>query len=84
MIREVMPWKANDPSCVTVIRATEQRWATVDDRLVRVPYRLSKRITEDAVIRLRLVRAEYDTTERTELKRMARRHLVPGRHAARM
>ena len=49
MIREVMPWKATDPACVTVIRATEQRWTTVDDRLVRVPYRLSKRITEDAV-----------------------------------
>ncbi|PJE97217.1 hypothetical protein CUT44_13760 [Streptomyces carminius] len=40
------------------------------------------RITEDAVIRLRLVRAEYDTTERTDLKRLAQRHRVPGRHAA--
>ena len=49
MIREVMPWKATDPACVTVIRATEQRWTTVDGRLVRVPYRLSKLITEDAV-----------------------------------
>ncbi|WP_244317341.1 hypothetical protein [Streptomyces bauhiniae] len=40
------------------------------------------RVTEDAVIRLRLVRAEYDPAERAELKRLARRHLVPGRHAA--
>ncbi|MDQ0750406.1 hypothetical protein QF034_004637 [Streptomyces africanus] len=40
------------------------------------------RVTEDAVIRLRLVRAEYAAAERKELKRLARRHLVSGRHAA--
>ncbi|MEU6312866.1 hypothetical protein [Streptomyces sp. NPDC047014] len=40
------------------------------------------RVTEDAAIRLRLVRAEYDLAERAALKRLARRHLVSGRHAA--
>ncbi|MEW1828280.1 hypothetical protein [Streptomyces sp. NPDC088196] len=40
------------------------------------------RVAEDAVIRLRLVRAEYDSAERTELKRLARHHRVSGRHAA--
>ncbi|MEU7226764.1 hypothetical protein [Streptomyces chrestomyceticus] len=39
-------------------------------------------VTEDAVIRLRLVRAEYDAGERGELLALARRHRVPGRHAA--
>jgi hypothetical protein len=37
---------------------------------------------EDVAIRLRLVRAEYNTFERQELLRAARRHLVHGRHAA--
>jgi hypothetical protein len=36
----------------------------------------------DVVIRLRLVRAEYDATERTVLNRSARIHQVSGRHGA--
>ncbi|WP_051967379.1 restriction endonuclease [Kitasatospora mediocidica] len=37
---------------------------------------------QDTLMRLRLVRAEYDPDERTELQRLARRHQVPGRLAA--
>lgn len=36
----------------------------------------------DVLLRLRLVRAEYDEDERRSLLRSARRHLVPGRAAA--
>lgn len=36
----------------------------------------------DIAIRLRLLRAEYDSTERQELLRAARRHQLKGRHAA--
>lgn len=39
-------------------------------------------VTEDAAVRLRLVRAEYNAAERTELQRLARLHRVSGRHAA--
>ncbi|WP_158693238.1 hypothetical protein, partial [Streptomyces viridochromogenes] len=38
--------------------------------------------TADIAIRLRLLRAEYDSTERQELLRAARRHELKGRHAA--
>ncbi|MEU2977757.1 hypothetical protein ABZ678_12295 [Streptomyces hirsutus] len=38
--------------------------------------------TQDTALRLRLVRAEYDSAERQELLHAARRHLVKGRHAA--
>lgn len=41
-----------------------------------------ERVTEDAVMRLRLVRAEYDDAERIALRKLARYHQVPGRHAA--
>ncbi|MFD0304047.1 hypothetical protein [Streptomyces sp. NPDC127119] len=41
-----------------------------------------ERVTEDAVMRLRLVRAEYDDSERIALRKLARYHQVPGRHAA--
>ncbi|MEU4849641.1 restriction endonuclease [Streptomyces gilvosporeus] len=37
---------------------------------------------QDTLMRLRLVRAEYDPAERTELQRLARRHQLPGRLAA--
>ena len=37
---------------------------------------------DDTVIRLRLVRAEYDDSERGRLLKSARRHQVPGLHAA--
>ncbi|WP_181799136.1 PDDEXK family nuclease [Kitasatospora acidiphila] len=36
----------------------------------------------DTLMRLRLIRAEYDPAERAELQRLARRHQVPGRLAA--
>ncbi|MFI7103666.1 restriction endonuclease [Streptomyces sp. NPDC050161] len=36
----------------------------------------------EVALRLRLVRAEYDTEERWELAKAARRHRVSGRHAA--
>lgn len=38
--------------------------------------------TSDVLLRLRLIRAEYDEDERRTLLRSARRHLVPGRAAA--
>jgi hypothetical protein len=38
--------------------------------------------TEDIVVRLRLLRAEYDIEQRQELLREARRHRMKGRHAA--
>jgi len=37
---------------------------------------------EDAVMRLRMIRAEYDPSERTQLRHLARRHMVTGRLAA--
>ncbi|MEN8651692.1 hypothetical protein ABCR94_13960 [Streptomyces sp. 21So2-11] len=39
-------------------------------------------LPEDTVIRLRLMRAEYNPTERAELQNLARRHLLPGRHTS--
>ncbi|MFF0012558.1 hypothetical protein [Streptomyces sp. NPDC005374] len=48
----------------------------------RADTELIRRVAEDAVVRLRLVRAEYDLAERTELKRLARHHRVSGRQAA--
>ncbi|MGW8597602.1 hypothetical protein ACWGLB_01560 [Streptomyces sp. NPDC055893] len=38
--------------------------------------------SEDILMRLRLVRAEYDGAERRSLLSSARQHAVPGRHAA--
>lgn len=38
--------------------------------------------TQDTVVRLRLLRAEYDSAQRQELLREARRHRMKGRHAA--
>ncbi|WP_406447580.1 hypothetical protein OHB14_50170 [Streptomyces sp. NBC_01613] len=38
--------------------------------------------TQDTVVRLRLLRAEYDRAERQDLLREARRHRMKGRHAA--
>ncbi|MEV0282280.1 hypothetical protein AB0I22_38745 [Streptomyces sp. NPDC050610] len=57
------------------------------DSLIQTAIRSSsvkqiERVTMDADIRLRLVRAEYNPTERIELNRLARSHRVPGRHAA--
>ncbi|MEU1300087.1 hypothetical protein [Streptomyces shenzhenensis] len=37
---------------------------------------------QDIVVRLRLLRAEYDSVQRQELLREARRHRLKGRHAA--
>ncbi len=41
-----------------------------------------ERVTEDAVMRLRLVRAEYEDAERVALRKLARGHRLPGRHVA--
>ncbi|MET9698200.1 hypothetical protein ABZY31_14920 [Streptomyces sp. NPDC006529] len=48
----------------------------------RAGERQSDQVTEDTVIRLRLVRASYSTVERNQLNRSARRHEFTGRHAA--
>ncbi|WP_392872696.1 hypothetical protein [Streptomyces sp. LN499] len=67
---------ATDPSCLpsidALIETATRRAATLQSDL----------IFEDVVVRLRLVRAEYNTAERTALSRSARFHQVTGRHAA--
>lgn len=50
--------------------------------IVRADAEAVVEVTEDAAIRLRLVRAEYNASERTELDRLARRHLLPARQKA--
>ena len=49
MIRMVVPHKATGPGCVTVLRACDRRWTTVDGKLKRTLPRLTKRITEDGI-----------------------------------
>lgn len=54
----------------------------ITEAVIRADTELTRRVAEDTVIRLRLVRAEYDRAERTELMRLARHHRLPGRQAA--
>ncbi|MFK4123213.1 restriction endonuclease [Streptomyces longwoodensis] len=50
--------------------------------LVQAQERLPLHQDRDTVIRLRLLRAEYDRAERQDLLREARQHRLPGRHVA--
>jgi hypothetical protein len=69
-----------------LVAARPERTTELDDLICEAIEQEEKRPTpdggEDTVIRLRLVRAEYDGVERRRLLRKARLHQVPGRHAA--
>ncbi len=75
-----------------VLLLAENRLATDPERLQELDPLVREAITAaqsasvrpglDTVLRLRLVRAAYDATERTQLLREARRHQMSGRHAA--
>ncbi|MFJ3214421.1 hypothetical protein ACIPLC_00645 [Kitasatospora sp. NPDC086801] len=75
-----------------VLLLAENRLATDPERLQELDPLVREAITAaqsepvrpglDTVLRLRLVRAAYDATERTQLLWEARRHQMSGRHAA--
>ena len=69
-----------------LLAARPDRLASVDDLICGAIAQEEQRSVssghDDVVLRLRLVRAEYDDSERGRLLKAARRHQVPGRHAA--
>ncbi|MFF0836692.1 MULTISPECIES: hypothetical protein [unclassified Streptomyces] len=76
-----------------VLLLAEYRLATEPDTLAELDPVISAAVTQvheqsvteqarDTVIRLRLLRAEYDRSERQDLLREARQHRIKGRHAA--
>ncbi|MFI6062429.1 hypothetical protein [Streptomyces sp. NPDC051286] len=60
----------------------EVRSSLIDRAIAQAEPQAMDEYSEDIVMRLRLVRAEYDGAERRALLSAARRHTVPGRHAA--
>ncbi|MET7608850.1 hypothetical protein ABZS96_42145 [Streptomyces avermitilis] len=76
-----------------VLMLAEYRLATEPDELEELDGLISAALaqakeqpvteqTQDTVVRLRLLRAEYDSAQRQDLLREARRHRMKGRHAA--
>ena len=69
-----------------LLAAHPDRLAALDDLICGAIAQQEKRLAsggdDDAAIRLRLVRAEYDDSERSQLLKASRRHQVPRRHAA--
>jgi hypothetical protein len=69
-----------------LLAARPERLAELDDlicgAIVQKEQGSAPGADDDTVIHLRLVRAEYGDPERRRLLRDARRHQVPGRHAA--
>ncbi|HUZ56383.1 MAG TPA: hypothetical protein VMU94_28150 [Streptosporangiaceae bacterium] len=75
-----------------VLMLAEDQLAARPDRLAALDGLISATITQeeqsqapgrdDIVLRLRLLRGEYEGSERGRLLQAARRHHVPGRHAA--
>ena len=74
-----------------VLMLAEDQLAAHPDRLAALDTLMSAAITQeeqsqalgdDIVLRLRLLRGEYEGSERDQLLQAARRHQVPGRHAA--
>ncbi|MFG2775497.1 hypothetical protein [Streptomyces sp. NPDC048350] len=60
----------------------ETKSALIDSAIVQAEQQARDDYGDDIVMRLRLVRAEYDGAERRALLTAARQHAVPGRHAA--
>ncbi|MFE5944862.1 hypothetical protein [Streptomyces sp. NPDC056480] len=54
----------------------------IDGAIAQAEHQANDAYSDDVVMRLRLVRAEYDGAERRTLLRVARQGAVPGRHAA--
>ncbi|WP_344949142.1 hypothetical protein [Actinomadura miaoliensis] len=54
----------------------------INEAIAQAAQRPISDVEDDIVVRLRLIRAEYDAVERRQLLGEARRHRVPGRHAA--
>ncbi|MFJ8158757.1 hypothetical protein [Streptomyces sp. NPDC094468] len=86
---------ANDPDYrpLLVLMLAEYRLATEPDALKELDGLISAALaqtkeqpvtqqTQDTVMRLHLLRAEYDSAQRQDLLREARRHRMKGRHAA--
>ncbi|MFM9709081.1 hypothetical protein [Streptomyces galilaeus] len=76
-----------------VLMLAEYRLATAPDALKELDSLINAALaqakeqpvteqTQDTVVRLRLLRAEYDSAQRQDLLREARRHRMKGRHTA--
>ncbi|MET9956777.1 hypothetical protein ABZ135_35245 [Streptomyces sp. NPDC006339] len=60
----------------------ETKSALIDSAIAQAEQQARDDYGDDIVMRLRLLRAEYDGAERRALLAAARQHAVPGRHAA--